>query len=45
MAVNLCWQPLPLEATEDSGGKAVISYDYLNDLCRTAHPTPERRYG
>ena len=34
-----------LDAIEDASGKAVISYDYLNDLCRTAHPTPERRYG
>jgi hypothetical protein len=34
-----------LDAIEDSSGKAVISFDYLNDLCRTAHPTPERRYG
>ena len=34
-----------LEAIEDTSGKAVISYDYLNDLCRAARPTPERRYG
>jgi hypothetical protein len=34
-----------LDAIEDSSGKAVISFDYLNDLCRTAHSTPERRYG
>jgi hypothetical protein len=34
-----------LEAIEESSGKAVISFDYLNDLCRAAHSTPERRYG
>ena len=34
-----------LEAIEDQSGKAVVSYDYLNDLCRTAHRVTERRYG
>jgi len=34
-----------LEAIEHTSGRAVISYDYLNDLCRAARPTPERRYG
>ena len=34
-----------LEAIEDQSGKAVISYDYLNDLCRAVQPTVARRYG
>ena len=33
-----------LEAIEDSSGKSVISYDYLNDLCRSAQPMAQRRY-
>ena len=34
-----------LEAIEDANGRSLISYDYLNDLCRSAQPLPERRYG
>jgi hypothetical protein len=34
-----------LEAIEDPDGRPVIAYDYLNELCRTAHPAPQRRYG
>lgn len=34
-----------LEAIEDADGKSVIAYDYLNELCRTADPAPQRRYG
>ena len=33
-----------LEAIEDGHGRSVISYDYLNELCRTAEPVPQRRY-
>ena len=32
-----------LEGIEDSDGRSVVSYDHLNDLCRT--PEPQRRYG
>ena len=38
-------QRFQLEGIEDGHGKSVISYDYLNDLCRSAQPMPERRYG
>lgn len=34
-----------LEGIEDGNGRTIVSYDYLNDLCRTSQPTPERRYG
>lgn len=34
-----------LEAIEDSNGRSVIAYDYLNELCRSPPPLPERRYG
>lgn len=33
-----------LEAIEDGNGRSVISYDYLNELCRTAEPVAQRRY-
>jgi len=34
-----------LEAIEDSNGRSLIGYDYLNDLCRSPQPLSERRYG
>jgi hypothetical protein len=34
-----------LEEIEDANGRSLISYDYLNDLCRTPQPLSERRYG
>jgi hypothetical protein len=36
-----------LECIEDSNGKPLIGYDYLNDLCRSPQPLPQpqRRYG
>ena len=34
-----------LEGIEDSAGKTIISYDYLNDLCRAPPPATQRRYG
>ena len=34
-----------LEAIEDANGKALILYDHLNDLCRSPHSMPQRRYG
>lgn len=32
-----------LEGIEDSDGRSLISYDYLNDLCRSS--LEQRRYG
>lgn len=32
-----------LDGIEDPDGRAVIGYDYLNDLCRI--PDAQRRYG
>lgn len=32
-----------LEGIEDGDGRSLISYDYLNDLCRS--PVEQRRYG
>lgn len=34
-----------LEAIEDGDGRSVVSYDYLNELCRAAEPVVQRRYG
>lgn len=34
-----------LEAIEDANGKSLLVYDHLNDLCRSPHPMPQRRYG
>jgi len=34
-----------LESIEDSSGRSVIAYDYLNELCRAVEPLPQRRYG
>ena len=34
-----------LDGIEDAKGKTIIAYDHLNDLCSTAPPIPERRYG
>ena len=34
-----------LEAIEDGDGRSVVSYDYLNELCRAAEPVAQRRYG
>jgi hypothetical protein len=34
-----------LEGIEDANGKLLMGYDHLNDLCRSPHPMPQRRYG
>ena len=34
-----------LEAIEDGNGKEVMLFDQLNELCRSALPTPKRQYG
>jgi hypothetical protein len=34
-----------LEAIEDANGRSLLVYDHLNDLCRSPHPMPQRRYG
>ena len=34
-----------LEGVEDTDGKTLICYDYLNELCRAVEPLPQRRYG
>jgi hypothetical protein len=32
-----------LDGIEDGHGRTIVSYDYLNDLCRSS--APQRRYG
>ncbi len=34
-----------LEAIEDANGKSLMAFDQLNDLCRSPHAMPQRRYG
>jgi len=34
-----------LEGIEDANGKLLVSYDHLNDLCRSPHSMPQRKYG
>ena len=34
-----------LEGIEDEGGRLIVTYDHLNDLCTEPPPMPERRYG
>lgn len=34
-----------LEGIEDANGRSLMAYDHLNDLCRSPHPMPQRRYG
>lgn len=36
---------LQLEAIEELGGRTLIAYDWLNDLCRPAQSVQQRRYG
>jgi len=34
-----------LEGIEDANGKSLVGYDHLNDLCRSPHSMPQRKYG
>jgi len=34
-----------LEGIEDASGKLLMTYDHLNDLCRSPQSMPQRRYG
>ena len=34
-----------LEGIEEVGGKSLIAYDHLNDLCRSAQAIAQRKYG
>ena len=34
-----------LEGIEELGGKSVIAYDHLNDLCRSPRAVAQRKYG
>lgn len=34
-----------LDGIEDERGRTLIGFDYLNDLCRSPRPMPERKYG
>lgn len=36
---------LQLDAIEDLSGRALIAYDWLNDLCRPPEQVAQRRYG
>jgi hypothetical protein len=36
---------LQLDSIEELSGRTLISYDYLNDLCRPRDAIPQRRYG
>ena len=36
---------LQLEAIEESSGRTLIAYDWLNHLCRPPSPIPQRKYG